>query len=100
MKTIISTLEDNIFLDVLIKKGINKIPDKVYNKLISSPVFRARMALGQIKLQGRQPKPAAKNGIDFNSMSYEQLKKYVKDNNIKTESLKKADILKALNSLN
>lgn len=105
MKTLISTLEDNIFLGVLIKKGVNKIPDKIYNKLISSPVFRARMTLGQIKEQGQKTKAAAKTAettqqaTDFDSMSYDELKKYVKENNIKTGSMKKADILKALKQL-
>lgn len=105
MKTLISTLEDNIFLGVLIKKGVNKIPDKIYNNLISNPVFRARMTLGQIKEQGQKTKSAAKTAetiqqtTDFDSMSYDELKKYVKENNIKTDSMKKADILKALKQL-
>lgn len=100
MKTIISMLEDNIFSGILVKKGLNNLSDKQYNVLTSSRHFQAACVKGFIR-QITPVSPEVKKAVsaiipDFDTMSYEELKKYVKENNIEVPSMKKADILKTL----
>lgn len=100
MKTIISMLEDNIFSGILVKKGLNNLSDKQYNVLTSSRHFLAACAKGFIR-QITPVSPEVKKAVsaimpDFDTMSYHELKKYVKENNIEVPSMKKADILKTL----
>lgn len=100
MKTIISTLEDNIFSGILVKKGLNNLSDKKYKVLTSSRHFQAACAKGFIR-QIIPVSPEVKKAVsaimlDFDTMSYDELKKYVKENNIEVPSMKKADILKTL----
>lgn len=100
MKTIISALEDNIFSGILVKKGLNNLSDKQYKALTSSRHFPAACAKGFIR-QITPVSPEVKKAVsaimpDFDTMSYDELKKYVKENNIEVPSMKKADILKTL----
>lgn len=100
MKTIVSMLEDNIFSGILVKKGINNLSDKQYKVLTSSRHFEAACAKGFI-MQFTPVSPEVKKAVsaiipDFDTMSYNELKKYVKENNIEVPSMKKADILKAV----
>lgn len=95
MKTINSQLEDNIFSGVLVKKGKHLITEREYRTLITDVNFCTFIEQRKIKLEGqkntyRSEKP------DFDAMNYQELKAYVKLHNIKTNSDKKADILKAL----
>lgn len=96
-----SKLENNIFDGVLIKKGYNIIENNVYfNVLEKNPTFTSFKAKGFIKdIAGEcevKKECKTEEKPDFASMSYADLKKYVKDNNIEVESMKKDDIYKAL----
>lgn len=100
MKTIFSNLEDNIFSGILVKKGLNNFSDREYQKLCQNRHFLTAWAKEFI-LAITPVTPDVKQVVaeikpNFDSMSYNELKKYVKDNNIETASMKKADILTAL----
>lgn len=100
MKKIFSMLEDNIFSGILVKKGLNNLSDKQYKVLISSRHFQAACTKGFIG-QITPVSPEVKKAVlaimpDFDTMSYNELKKYVKENNIEVPSMRKADILKTL----
>lgn len=93
-----SKLENNLIDGVLIKKGINHLEEAVYDKVSKSKVFIkfcelgyiVRLAVKKVKEIKEEKKP------DFASMSYADLKKYVKENKIEVKSQSKADILEAL----
>lgn len=95
-----SKLENNIIDGVLIKKGLNHIEDTVFDKLKQNKTFIKFLELGFISnlllKKVKEVKTEINNKPDFASMSYEDLKKYVKDNRIEVKSMKKADILEAL----
>ena len=91
---LISKLENNVIAGVLIKKGKNEIEDAVYNTLCKDKHFARFVKNGYI-VKETGDKPENK----FESMTYDELKQYVKDNNIEVPSLKKADILKVLSEL-
>lgn len=97
MKTITSTLEDNIFSGILVKKGTNKISDKDYNILLSNSDFFGFTLLGFIRIKNFLKKEAKEAFTkSFDDMTYQELLAYIKKNNIKVPSNKKADILKVL----
>ena len=98
MKELISTLENNIFSGVLIKKGKNLIEDAVYNKLIKNKQFIKFLEKKHINLAGKskETNETKETETDFTTLSYDDLKKYVKENNIEVKSMKKEDILAAL----
>ena len=96
MKELISTLENNIFSGVLIKKGKNLIEDAVYNKLIKNKQFIKFLEKKHINLAGKSKETNDTKETDFTTLSYDDLKKYVKENNIEVKSMKKEDILAAL----
>ena len=99
MKTIFSKLEDNIFSGILIKKGYNRLTDadvETLNKIISFTGFVSRKLIIIVR-QAILSAPAGVTTVpDFENMEYQELKKYVKNNNIKPASMSKADILVAL----
>ena len=100
MKTIISMMEDNIFSGILVKKGLNNLSDKKYKVLTSNRHFQAAYAKGFIRqiisVSAKTEKPTGAVNPDFNTMPYAELKKYVKENDIKAASQSKADILAAI----
>lgn len=99
MKTIVSRLENNFFAGVLITKGLNHITDKEYEKLKTAPLYIAACSNGLIiEKQAVSVKVSKEKttGLNFDVMSYAELKEYAAKNNIKTASMKKTDILKAL----
>jgi len=95
-----SKLESNLFDGVLVKKGLNYIDEAIYKKLSKNKVFNKFCELGYIAgvaiSKVKEVKQEIKNRPDFASMSYQELKKYVKEHNIKVKSQSKADILEAL----
>ena len=95
-----SKLENNIFDGVLVKKGISQIEEALFEKLSKNPTFVKFLEGGYIlKVAAQKVKEAKeeiKNKPDFSKMSYNDLKKYVKDNKIEVKSLSKADIYEAL----
>lgn len=106
MKTIISKLENNVFSGILVRKGKNKISDKDYQTLLLDVNFVAFTGLNYLKVEGAQFTKVAKavdktieEDMDFESMSYQDLKAYVQKNNIEVPSLKKADILSVLKQI-
>lgn len=96
-----SKLENNIFDNVLVKKGINHISEELFNKLKQNKAFKSFCDLGYIactvKEKVKEVKEELTNKPDFSAMSYDELKAYVKEHNIKVPSLKKVDILAVLN---
>lgn len=103
MKELISTLENNIFSGVLIKKGKNLIEDAVYNKLTKNKQFikflekkHINLAAVSAKTTDKKETDTKETETDFTTLSYDDLKKYVKENNIEVKSMKKEDILAAL----
>lgn len=101
MINIKSKLENNMFDNVLVKKGINHISEELFNKLKQNKTFKAFCDLGYIactaKEKVKEVKEEIANKPDFSKFSYDELKAYVKKHNIKVPSLKKADILAVLN---
>lgn len=97
---LISKIENNIIADTLIKKGINTISQEVYEKLSENKFFQSLIKNDYIKVIDKKIKSVkvevSVKAPDFTKMSYQELKKYVVKNNIKTDSMKKDDILKAL----
>lgn len=95
-----SKLENNIIDGVLIKKGISNIDEALFKKLSKNDTFIKFCELGYIlNLAAKkviEVKEEVSNKPDFASMSYAELKKYVKDNKIKVKSQSKADIYAAL----
>ncbi len=104
MLKIYSKLEDNNFSGVIIKKGLNCIPDKIGKKLILlDKAFKNFVEKGFIKIEAKDQNPKKANKasvqeapLDFNSMTQPELKSYVLKNNIEVPSFKKADILSVL----
>lgn len=100
MKILISLLENNIFCGVLIKKGFNNLTDAQYQKASESMAFLDAVKRKLIyEYKAKTPdetKVIADVKPDFDTMSYADLKKYVAANGIKTDSMKKNDLLKAL----
>lgn len=98
MITIISKLENNLFDDVLIKKGVNKVNNLVFSRLLKNTTFKSMRANGYIKvMKNKQTKQNNDNKTpDFKSMNYQQLLKFVKEHQIKTEGTKKVDLLSAI----
>lgn len=103
MKTIISKLEDNLFSEILVKKGENNLQDKLVDELLKDKEFKAFVNAGYIKVQQPVKKvtkkvPPVSDGEkpDFASMSYQQLKAYAKAYNITPKSQSKEDILNAI----
>lgn len=90
MKKIISALENNLFSNVLIKKGLNIIEDDIYKKLCSDKQFKIFLSRGYIKPEAEEKEK------NYEDMSYQELKRYVQKNNIKVNSFKRVDILEAL----
>lgn len=101
MIKLISKLEANIFDNVLLKKGINVISEAAFNQLKKNKTFLNFFDAGFITHIVAEKIKEAKTEIrekpDFSKFSYEDLKKYVKENNIKVSSMKKTDLLAALN---
>lgn len=95
-----SKLENNLLDNVLVKKGITYIEEEVYNKLLKNETFKKFCDLGYIAQVVVNKVKEAKKEIsekpDFTKFSYQDLKKYVKEHNIKVKSQSKDDILKAL----
>lgn len=113
MVKIKSTLEANIFDGVLIKKGINILSESEAEIIFNNYTVKDLLKKGYLRVidlkdvkakeekkteQKTKQKEEKKDDKkpDFASMDYNDLKKYVKENNIQVESLKKEDILKAL----
>ena len=96
MKNIISLLENNLFSDVLIRKGVNTIADEVYTELCKNKQFKSFAEQGYIKVETETKKEDLNKEKSYENMSYSELKAYVQKNNIEVKSLKKADILEAL----
>lgn len=119
MKVLFSKLENNVFSDVLIKKGRNLITDKDFEKLSTDYAFNRFWLAGFIgmgvpffKVQDGtmeivepvenivEELTQTENKLNFDEMSYQELKTYVAENNIEATSNKKADLLEAIkNSL-
>lgn len=100
MKTFYSSLENNIFSGILVKKGKNTLSNKSYSTLLLDINFCTFLSLGFIKLEGVTSNTVEPETPDFDSMTYQELKDYAKKHNIKTKSEKKVDILEALKALN
>jgi len=97
MKTIISSLEDNIFSGILVKKGLTRVRDKDFELLRKTREFKTAVNNGFIRLVTADvAKPNVPDKPNFDTMSYAELKQYVTDNNITVASMKKVDILNAL----
>ena len=98
MLTIISKLENNLFDDILIKKGSNNVKNIELSSLLKNTTFKSMCAKGYIKILGnKQSKPQTDDKVlDFESMNYQELQKYVKAHQIKTNGTKKADLLAAI----
>lgn len=97
-----SKLENNVFGGVVLKKGINKYRDCDYARMNFDKEFRKHLIVGNVQILGLKPveKPILKKEkLDYTKMSYKELVQYVKDNKIKTKSMKTADILEALQSI-
>lgn len=98
-----SKLENNVFGGVVLKKGINKYRDCDYARMNFDKEFRKHLIVGNVQILGLKPveKPVKqkKEKPDYTKMSYKELVQYVKDNKIKTKSMKTADILEALQSV-
>lgn len=106
MKTIISKLENNVFSGILVRKGKNKISDKDYQMLLTDVNFVTFISLEYLKVEGAQftkvtkaIKETIEEDLDFENMSYQDLKTYVRQNNIEVPSFKKADILVVLKQI-
>ncbi len=102
-----SKLENNIFGGIELKKGINKYKNSDYARMSHDRNFKRHILVKNIEVmdlsEPEAVKPQAKNEkekIDYTKMSYNELVKFVKANNIKTKSMKTADILEALGGLN
>ena len=104
-----SLLENNIFDEILIKKGKNRISDDIYTQLLNNKTFNHFVDNGMIKIERsecvtideQEPEyiniPEEKETpINFDRISYNELKAYVIKNNIPVKSMKKVDILAAL----
>lgn len=99
MKKLISLLEDNYVAGVLIEKGNNTLTNQDFEKISNSPLFKQYVKFGHIILEKETEevkKAVAEDKPNFDEMSYEELKTYVKEHNIETPSMKKADILATL----
>lgn len=97
-----SKLENNIFGGVELKKGINKYKNADYARMSHDRNFKRHILVKNIEIMelsapgAVKPAGADKEKIDYTKMSYNELVKFVKKNNIETKSMKTADILEAL----
>lgn len=100
MITIISKLENNLFDEILIKKGINKVDNLTLSKLLKNVAFNIMCTHGYIKVVTPVQKEEDKEttSINLEDMNYQELLKFVKAHEIKTEGTKKADLLIAVKS--
>ena len=96
MTIIYSTLENNVFSKILVKKGKNTINEEVYAELLKDKAFKGFLEKGFIKIEEQDEEITQ---TDFTKMTYDELKAYVKANNIEVKSMKKADILEALTAV-
>lgn len=98
MQKVLSKLENNKFSNVVVKKGLNLINDKDFKTLSDNTQFKSFVEKGYIQIKAKAKKINTEKP-DFNSMDYNELKKYIKNNNIEVPSLKKDDILNVLNKI-
>lgn len=93
-----SKLEDNIFGGVLLKKGLHAYKNAEYTRMSFDKEFKKNVLVGNIVILNLKPTEEKKEETkpDFSKMSYKELVAYVKENGIKTKSMKLADILAAL----
>lgn len=113
MQLIISTLENNLFNGILIKKGENKIAEKICLELIKDITFKQYVEKGFIKIEEKKelkPKtPPTNNGGTNNEpaiygepdnaledLKYQELVKLAKSKGIQTNKKKKEEIIKEL----
>lgn len=109
---ILSKLENNIIEGVLIKKGKNTLKENDFIKLSKNPEFmrfvqdkkfileeQKKQEVKETKKEAKKEPEKKDDKSDFDSMSYDELKKYVKENNIKVDSYKKADLLNTLKNI-
>ncbi len=98
MITIISKLENNLFDEILIKKGINKVNNLTLSNLLKNTTFKTMCANGYIKIVKPEQKQEDKKITSINpeDMNYQELLKFVKAHQIKTEGTKKVDLLAAI----
>lgn len=98
MQVVNSKLESNVFEGIKINKGINYLRDKDLELLKKNKVFNIFCKQGLITPETKQAMRTKEQNRqkDFTKMSYDELKSYVKENEIKVVSMKKADILAAL----
>lgn len=93
-----SKLEDNIFGGVLLKKGLHGYKNAEYTRMSFDKEFKRNVLFGNIVILNLKPAEEKKEETkpDFTKMNYKELVAYVKENGIKTKSMKLADILTAL----
>lgn len=98
MQVVNSKLEPNVFEGIKINKGLNYLKNKDLELLKKNKAFNGFYKQGLITVETKQVKQTKETNPqkDFTEMSYDELKAYVKENNIKVSSMKKADILAAL----
>ena len=96
MQKVLSKLENNKFSNIVVKKGLNLVNGKDFKILSKDVQFKSFVEKGYIRILLKTKKTEKP---DFNSMNYNELKKYVKENNIEVPSLKKDDILNILNKI-
>ena len=97
MTEIISRLENNLFSGILLKKGKNIITESVYKTLKSDKHFARFLAKGFIKtVSEKKEDKQDKQAVNVDLTDYNELKRYVVENGIKTASIKKEDLLKAV----
>lgn len=98
MITIISKLENNLFDEILIKKGINNVNNLTLSNLLKNATFKTMCANGHIKVVKPAQKQEDKKTTSLNpeDMNYQELLKFVKEHQIETEGTKKANLLAAI----
>lgn len=99
---ILSKLENTYIKGILIKKGINEIPEDVYKILSENKIFQKYLKFKHVEIFKNiqralqtKAKKVEKELTAFENMSYNDLKNYVIQNKIETNSMKKDDLLQA-----
>lgn len=97
MFKIVSKLEDNMFLDVLVKKGSNLFYESDFKKLKSDKNFISFQNKKFIIIEQKKSKVSvSKAPIDFESMNWKDLLAYAKSKGISVKAKSKIDIINEL----
>lgn len=94
MFKIFSTLEDNIFSGILVKKGLTYLCESDFKKLKQDKNFISFHNKKLIDIEQKKSKVSAP--INFESMKWQDLQAYAKSKGISVKAKSKIDIINEL----